>query len=137
MSALSLVEWLRSARVQLIADALNSGAGAGKFLFYTAPRPAAGAALTTQVLLGTLVLQEPCGTVDAGVLTFAPISDDQLADADGIAVWVRALDGDNAWVLDMDVTDALGPGPVKMNTTQVYQHGILRITSAVLVEGNL
>jgi hypothetical protein len=101
-----------------------------------AQQPAKGAAITTQTLLGTVTFSEPAGTVSNGVLTFSMILDDTSADADGAAVWVRVLDGDGAFVMDMPVTDTNGVGPVKMPSTQIYEGGAIHITDAVLTEGN-
>jgi hypothetical protein len=127
---------LRSARANQIVTQINTGVGPGSLLFYTADQPARGAAITTQTLLGTLAFAEPAGTVTAGVLTFNPLVNDDNADADGIAAWVRVLDGDGVFVMDMTVTDNTGAGPVKMPSTQVYAGGILHVTSMVLTEGN-
>jgi hypothetical protein len=127
---------LRTARAQKIIDLINAGAGPGSMLFYTASQPAKGAAITSQILLGTCPFAEPAGTVTAGVLTFAAMVDDSSADADGIAAWVRVLDGSGAFVMDMTVTDNAGTGPVKMSSTQVYAGGIIHVTSGVLTEGN-
>ena len=127
---------LRSARAQKIIDLINAGIGPGSMLFYTATQPAKGAAITSQTLLGTTPFAEPAGTVSAGVLTFALMTDDSSADADGIAAWVRVLDGDGAFVMDMTVTNNAGAGPVKMPSTQIYAGGIIHVASGVLTEGN-
>jgi hypothetical protein len=127
---------LRSARAQKIIDAINAGDGPGSMLFYTAPQPAKGAAITTQTLLGAVTFGEPAGTVTDGELTFSLITDDSSADADGQAAWVRVLDGDDVFVMDMTVTDNAGAGPVKMPSTQIYEGGIIHVASAVLIEGN-
>jgi hypothetical protein len=127
---------LRTARANQIISAINAGAGPGSMKFYTAPQPAKGAAITTQTLLGTVTFSEPAGTVTNGVLTFSMITDDISADADGAAVWVRVLDGDGAFVMDMPVTDTNGVGPVKMPSTQIYAGGTIHVTDAVLTEGN-
>lgn len=129
---------LRDARAQQIINAINAGVGPGTMQFYTATKPATpGAAITTQTLLGTLTFSEPAGTITAGQLNFATIIDDSSVDADGVCTWVRILDGGGNWVMDGDVTDNLGTGFVKMPSTQVYAGGILHITSAYLVEGNV
>jgi hypothetical protein len=39
-------------------------------------------------------------------------------------------------VIDMDVTDEAGAGPVKMPTTQIYAGGIVHFSSLVIAEGN-
>lgn len=133
---IAFVDTLRTARANAIIAAINNGAGSGTMLFYTATQPAKGAAITSQILLGTVTFSEPAGTVTNGVLTFATISDDISGDADGVATWVRVLDGDGAFVMDMTVTDTNGAGPVKVNSTQFYAGGIIHISSAVFTEGN-
>lgn len=135
MTATSFSPALRNARAQAIIDAIGTG-GAGSMNFYTAPRPSAGAAITTQTLLATVACSVPAGTVNNGVLTFAPIADDILADATGDAAWVRVLNGAGAWVIDMDATNALGAGPVKMPSTLIYQGGIVHFSALVITEGN-
>jgi hypothetical protein len=127
---------LKNARSQAIITAVNAGTGTGTINFYTAARPAAGAVITDQVLLGTVTCAEPAGTVSNGVLTFSSITDDSLADATGAAAWVRVLDGSGVWVVDMDVTDDTGAGPVKMPSTQIYAGGIVHFSSLVITEGN-
>jgi hypothetical protein len=133
---IAFADTLRSDRAQKIIDAIDAGTGPGTMLFYTAPQPAKGAAITTQTLLGTVTFDEPAGTVTDGELTFNVITDDSSADADGEAAWVRVLDGDDAFVMDMTVTDTVGAGPVKMPSTQVYAGGTIHVASAVLTEGN-
>lgn len=126
---------LRNARGHAIIDAIGTG-GAGTINFYTATRPAAGAAITSQTLLATVECSLPAGTVTGGVVTFSAITDDILADKTGAATWVRVLDGNGDWVIDMDVTLTAGAGPVKMPSTQVYQGGIVHFSSLVITEGN-
>lgn len=133
---IAFADTLRTTRANAIIAAINAGAGPGTMLFYTATQPAKGEAVTTQTLLGTVTFSEPAGTVVDGVLTFATISDDDSADADGEAAWTRVLDGDGAFVMDMPVTDTTGAGPVKVNSTQFYAGGIIHITSAAFTEGN-
>jgi hypothetical protein len=128
---------LRTNRSQKIIDAVDAGTGPGVMKFYTAPRPTPkGAAVTTQTLLGTVTFADPSGATSNGVLTFNPLTDDSSADADGVAAWVRVLDSAGTFVMDMDVTDNAGTGPVKMPSTQVYAGGVIHITSAVMTEGN-
>jgi hypothetical protein len=126
----------RNARLQALVDQLDSGSGAGKFLLYTGPKPAAGAAITTEILLGTCVLSDPAGVVDAGELTFLPISDDVSADADGDIAWVRGVNSDNVWVLDMDAGDEASDALVKFNTVVARTGGVIQLLSGVLIEGN-
>jgi hypothetical protein len=127
---------LRNARANQIISAINNGTGSGSLSFYTAPQPAKGVAITSQILLGTLAFAEPAGSVVNGVLTFANMTDDFIIDNDGIAAWARVLDGNGAFVMDMSVTDSAGAGPIKMPSTQLYAGGSLIDTSFVITEGN-
>jgi len=89
----------------------------------------------TPVLLGTLTLSQPAGTVTEGVLTFDPITEDAAADTNGTCTWARITDGDDNPVMDLPVGE-IGTGqPIQINTTNIVQGGPLRITSAVLTEG--
>jgi hypothetical protein len=133
---LNLSTAIRNARLQVIVDALDSGAGAGKILFYTGPKPAAGAAITTETLLGTCLLSDPAGTIADGVLTFAPITDDISADADGDIVWARGVNSDNVWVLDMDAGNEASSAVLIFNTVVARIGGVIQILSGALTEGN-
>jgi hypothetical protein len=133
---LNLSTAIRNARLQVIVDALDSGAGAGKILIYTGPKPAAGATITTQTLLGTCVLSDPAGTISDGVLTLAPITDDISADADGDIAWVRCVNSDNVWVLDMDAGNEASSAVLKFNTVVARAGGVIQILSGALTESN-
>jgi hypothetical protein len=156
MSSISFATALRDTRAQAVIDAINAGAGPGTALFYSAPRPAAGAAITTQVLAGTLTFSEPAGTVNNGVTTFATITEDSSVDNTCWIRWVRVLDGDGNFVMDMDAAEFTGDpqtdgtlraadgavegintaAPVRMPSAHVFQGGALRITGAAFTEGN-
>lgn len=149
MSGMNYSAAVRTAQAQALIDALDADASPGRLEFYTLPYPASlGEAITTQTLLGTCTFSKPCGTASGGVLTFAAIADDELADADGIAAWCRATDGAGNWVADLRVTLALiddpnnpgqtipGAGPVLMPVTQIYAGGVIRVTSASITMGN-
>ncbi len=124
---------VRNARAQVIADALDGGAGPAKWLFYTGPQPDSGAAITTQTLLATVLLTDPCGTVSDGVLTLSSAGD-VLAVASGVIAWARFTDSAGTLVLDADV-GTLGSGAaVTIDNPQVYAGGTVRIVSATLTE---
>lgn len=128
---------LRTARAQIIIDKLDAGSGPGKFLFYTAPRPAAGGAITTQTLIGACVLSDPSGTAANGVMTFNPINNDVSTDATGTIAWARGVDGDHNYVIDMN-TGIEGSGATLIfNTVSAQEGGIVQILSGVLTEGNM
>ena len=133
---IALADTIRTARATAILTALDAGSGPAIMQFYTATQPAKGAAITDQTLLGTVTFSDPAGTITDCALTLSPITDDALADADGIATWARVLDGDDAFVMDITVTNNAGAGPIKMASTQIYAGGIIRVASAVFTEGN-
>lgn len=126
---------LRTARMTAVKDAINYATGAGTLKIYSGTRPATGAAITSQVLLATLTFATDCGTVSNGVLTFAAITADSSADAEGTATWARIADGDGAFVADLNV-GATSDFDVVLNTTAIVAGGEVSITSASLTEGN-
>lgn len=90
------------------------------------------------LLLGTLILSKPVGTVANGELVLAPITEDASADTSGNATWARIQDGDGNEVMDLDVSDLNGSAPIKLNTTAIVQGGPIRIntgTPAKIIEG--
>lgn len=150
MTTLGLSDTLRTARAQKIIDAINTGTGTGTLELYSAPKPMKGAAITSQTKAGTLTFAEPAGTISNGVLTFSTMTDDSNADETCWIRWARVLDGDGAFVMDLDVSETDGTlrasdgtsegtntnAIIKMASAHVYQGGVLHMTSAVLTEGN-
>lgn len=100
---IGLATAIRNNSIQGIFDAIDAGAGAGKLKLYTGARPATGAAITNQILLGTVPCSDPCGTVAAGVGTFAAFTDDENSAADGRAAWARAEDSADSFCCDLTV----------------------------------
>jgi hypothetical protein len=151
MSSIGFSDALRTARAQKIIDSINAGSGPGSMLFYSAPKPAKGAAVTTQTLAGALVFAEPAGTVSNGVLAFNTLADDSSVDNDCWIRWVRILDGDGVFVADGDVSEpdgtlrnadgssagTIATAPVTMPSCRVYAGGVLHAASAGLTEGNI
>jgi hypothetical protein len=136
MAGIGLSTTLRNARATAIRDAFDANASPGYIQFYTSPRPATGAAITSQTLLGTVTLSKPSGSVSNGVLTFDTITSDTSADASGAAVWARGYDGAGTFVADFDVTDNAGVGPIKLNNINIVAGGTISITSGTIAEGN-
>jgi len=135
---IGLATSLRTARMQAIVDAFDAGTGAGKILLYTAGsgRPSTGAVITDQVLLGTITLSDPCGTVTDGVLTFAAFTEDSLADNTGDIAWARGVDGDNNFVMDFGCGLSGSGQEIIFNTLSVQAGGVIQILSGALTEGN-
>ena len=122
-----------NAALTAIRDALDSGTGPGVIEFYTGTQPTSpDVGVTSQVLLGTLTLSDPCGTVSAKTLTFSAITQDSSADNSGTATWVRLKNSSGVAVFDGDVTPSGGGGFVQMNSTSIIQSGPIIISSATL-----
>jgi hypothetical protein len=134
---IKLATTIRSARITLVRDALDANASPGYFELYTGTQPATGgAAITTQIKLGTLTLSKPCGTISNGVLTFDAIADDAAADDSGQIAWARFYDGGGNFVMDGDCGDNSSNALVKFNSLNVLQGGLIEILSGSLTEGN-
>ena len=129
-------ELLRNDILNQIVDRLDLGAGAGEIRLYTGVQPTNGGALSGNVLLGTLVLSDPSGTVATGVLTLDTIADDTSADATGTLTWCRAVDSDSNHVFDADAGIAGSGATLIFNTTSIQIGGVVRITSGTITEGN-
>lgn len=127
---------LRDARLTLIKDAIDAGTGAGKLLIYGTPRPATGASAGAATQLASITLNDPCGTVSAGVLTLDidPVPADSSADATGTAVWARLVTSADAFVADLSV--GTSAADIIMNTTSVIIAMPVSIVSGTITEGN-
>ncbi len=133
---LALNVTVANARLNAIKDAIDAAAKPGRIKIYTGPVPDPhGDAITTQVLLAELTFSRPCGTVADGVLTFAAITEEDLAPATGEAAWARIVDGSGTWVADADVGVTSSGAAIELNTTNIYAGGIVRITSGQISEG--
>lgn len=89
------------------------------------------------VLLGTLTLSQPCGTIANGVLTFDAWTEDSSADASNTATWGRFRDGDGNNVLDGSVGVAGSGADFTINTANIVSGGPIRIkegTTPQLIE---
>ena len=91
--------------------------GTAHVKIYTAPRPAGGNPITTQILLSDNVLVNPCGpSASAGQLNlFNPATSANLAA--GTATWARITDGIGNFILDCDVSVTAGAAEVKLAST--------------------
>jgi len=127
---------MRNSRLQLILDAMDAGGGAATLKFYTGPRPATGAAITTETLLATLTCSDPVGTITTGVLTFDAVTEDSSADDTGTVAWARVDDSTTTFVCDLSVTVIAGGGDIEINTTGIVAGSPVSIVSAVITEGN-
>lgn len=127
---------LRNARAQAIIDAIDAGAQNGAMVFFTGPRPATGAALTSETQIAFCELSNPAGTVNNGVITLSAISEDLSADADADIAWARIVDGDDNFVMDLSCGEDGSGAEIIFNTTTARIGGVVQILSGAFTEGN-
>lgn len=128
---------IRTAQAELVRTAFDAAATPGKFKFYTGTTPATGAAITTETLLGTLVMSYPCApAASAGAFTFSAITSDNSADASGTIGWARGTDGGDAFVADFTVGIAGSGADIIVNSTTVVAGGTISMSSATYTQGN-
>lgn len=136
--ALGYDETIRNSRLDAITTAIDAGAGAGTIKIYDSTgtgRPATGAAITTQVLLGTLTFGDPSfPAASSGAMSANAISDDVAADATGTATWFRIEDSDSNHVMDGDV--GAGGSDLNLNTVSLVVGATISITQFDLTAGN-
>ena len=133
----TVVTAMRNGAMAALAAQIDvAGAGATLVLYATtrpAPNGAPGGAPMVEV-----VLDYPCGSVAAGVLTLADTEFAQIT-AGGTAVWSRLLAADDTWVADLSVgtqamhdTDPL-TAEVIIATTTLYTGAFLALIGAQIV----
>jgi len=133
MAIITLSATAANAVLNALNDLVNAGSGPGTIKPYTGTKPAGPAtAITTQVLLGTLTLSDPCGSVASGAWTFGTITADSAADATGTATWARIADSNGTAVIDIDITTTGGGGFGQMNTTAIVVGGPITAPSVVI-----
>lgn len=125
---------LRTARVQLLAMAIDTGSdGPATLKIYSGSRPAPGAAITDQ-LLATLLFTHPCAqTVSGGMLTLKPLAE-QLVTGNGIPSWGRISDRDDDFVADLDVGPTGSGADIQIPAVELFTGAMLRINLATLTE---
>lgn len=132
---------LRTARGQTTINQIDAGGGGltttAMMHFYNGPRPAAGVAITTETLIGSCALSDPCGTVANGVVTFNTISDDVSVDADEDIAWCRIVDSDGDYVIDLGCGLTGSGQEIIFNSVTGRIGGVLQILSGSFTEGNI
>lgn len=118
---------LRDARLQLLADALSGGT----LTLYTAPKPAIGAAITTQTALATLLL--PDGLTVSNAQFSMVINAVTTADT-GTCTWGRIVDSADAFVLDGDAGIPGSSALFTIKTTTMTAGDPLTVVAAVFSE---
>lgn len=123
---------LRTARLQLLADAIDAAATPGRLRLYGGDRPDTGAPAGGPILC-ELVLEQPCATVAEAVLTFAA-GVEALRLVAGAITWGRFTDGDGAFVGDVDVSAADGSGDLRLNVVDGFEGATIRLVAGAIAE---
>lgn len=120
-----------------ILSPLNSG-DSGSIKIYSGVQPAnPDTAVTNQVLLAELSLPVPAfGTaVDTGAeatATANTIPPETSVNTTGTASWFRVEDGAGNAIIDGDISESGGGGDMILNSTSLFQNGIVTVTSWVV-----
>ncbi|NDP57995.1 MAG: hypothetical protein GZ090_01370 [Oxalobacteraceae bacterium] len=126
----SISQALNDARLTGTLSYLDTGVDQAKIQLFDTVRPANGAAAGAEPLV-ELLLDKPCGAVDAGVLTLTPGAEAMILTT-GLALWARVLNGNGEFAIDGDISDTGGTGDFTFPTPQLYAGGITRLVSGVL-----
>ncbi len=103
---------------------------AGYLVIYSATKPTTpGAAITTQILIGTIFFNLPCGTIADGLLTLdTPIEEDNSPNT-GEIDWGRMFNGNDVWVSDFDIGEEGSGKALELSNLHSYKGGIIRINN--------
>jgi hypothetical protein len=112
---------LQNTRMEAVKTAIDAGAGAGKIKILT----------SGDVLLATLTLSDPCGTVTTNVLTFSAITSDTSADATGTAAKATITTSADADVVT-GLTVSTSGANINLNTTSIVSGATVAMTSGTL-----
>lgn len=123
---------LKSAQLAAWVAHLDTGAGTASLEIYSGTAPVPGAAPTGSVLLVSIALPKPVGTVLDGVLTLA-VSALSLNVASGGADWARWYTAAGAWAGDSDVSNDAGDGFVRLADTTLFVGGKAQVIGGTIV----
>jgi hypothetical protein len=112
---------------------LERGSGNPKIKVYSGTRPSNDVPVGGNVLLCTITLSRPVGTITPGSGQLAlTLPADALILADGTASWAIVENGNGDYSAGLEVTDNGGSGDLKMQTTALFAGGATRLLSAVI-----
>lgn len=126
---------IKTARLQVILDALDADENPAGITIYSGTRPSPGGAITDQLTLATWTLQQPAGSITTATLTLALASVAVLAANSGTATWGRITDGAGLWVMDGDAGLAEDPGVLfVLDNTSILEGGLVGLIVAKISE---
>jgi len=108
----------------LVKNAIEAGAAAGELRIYDA----------SDVLLASITLTDPCGTIDAqGQLTITAAAAGTGA-SDGTAAWGQFTDSDGNWVCRAPVSQGSSPvsGQIVLSALAVVTGASVSLVSATV-----
>jgi hypothetical protein len=112
-------------------DAMNGG----KIFLYSATKPVVpGDALTDQIHLVTLTLNDPSGTVTNGVWTLDYTATQFQAIASGDIAWARWFAANDDWIADSEVGGMSSTAPIKIDNVSVFTGGRILVLSSTMAE---
>jgi hypothetical protein len=122
---------VRNAMLNAITTAAG---GSATITLYTGPRPATGAAITTQTALAVLTCNATFAAAAAGgVLTLNSITSG-IASATGTAVWARLNTSGGTFIMDLDV--ATSGSDVNIATTAIVSGATVSASGGQITAGN-
>lgn len=121
---------VKTARLNALVAAIDTGSGTAQLILYDGTRPAAGGAATNA--LGVAELGVPAGAVSGNVLTLA-LPDSINAAADGTVTWFRITDRDGNWVIDGDAADNPA-ADLSISPANVFTGGFINFLTKNLTE---
>lgn len=130
----NFAESIKNARCQAVLNGIDSGPGAGMCQLYSAPKPAPGSPITTQTLLLKLDFEKPAGIISAGVLQFKISTIDATGLNSGTATWARLVNSNSEFQVDLDVSDMVGTGAIRMDNVNVEAGVVIQPIASNFIE---
>lgn len=114
---------VKNARLQVVADAIDGGSGAGTLEIGTSGMG---------VVLATLTLTDPCGSVSGGVLTLDADPDiEATATGTGTAAAAQITDSSGTVVVS-GLTVGTSGTDIVIGSTAITSGGIVRLTAGTI-----
>ena len=124
----------RTAKVQALANVIDTGDGQALLTLFTGSAPAAGEPITTQLAVVALPIPAPCAQqVAGGSLTLHQLPE-TMAIADGTVTWGRITSRAGEVVADLSIGLPGSEAALILPIVDIYAGATLRINSAQLVE---
>lgn len=111
---------------------IDGGVSFGRIKIYNAPRPATGAAITSQTLLANIALLDPSfqDPIANSMTMNIPISTTGLAN--GTAAWARITDSAGNFILDIDVGNLASSAELKISSTSITVGGTINVVNGTI-----